>query len=385
MTMDNRFESIVVGTGGFGSSCLYHLAARGVRVLGLDRFPPGHGQGSSHGGTRIIRQAYFEHPDYVPLLRRAYDQWRELEAWSGRELMKICGLFLAGPPEGEAVAGTRLAAKTHNLEIHNVSSADLTREGERRFPGFRVPDGFDVVVEPAGGYLQVEDCVRTHIELACKAGAEHQSGATIVGWESDGRTVHVRTESDEYEAASLILTPGAWADHLLNDVAGMPTLHVLRKTMHWHQVRSSVYDVASGGQGFLFEMPYGTFYGFPSLDGSTLKLAEHSGGEALTDPLLVDRSLRTSDTKPIGRFLNEVMPDVDPQTGRHSVCMYTVTPDGHFIVDRHSEYDNVFFGAGFSGHGFKFTSVIGEALAALAIDGSTDQPIDFLGLSRFQS
>ena len=132
-------------------------------------------------------------------------------------------------------------------------------------------------------------------------------------------------------------------------------------------------------------MPYGVFYGFPSLDGSTLKLAEHSGGEALTDPLQVDRSLRNSDTKPIGRFLNEVMPDVDSQTGRHSVCMYTVTPDGHFIVDRHSEYDNVFFGAGFSGHGFKFTSVIGEALAALAIDGSTDQPIDFLGLSRFQT
>jgi len=385
MTMNKRFESIVVGTGGFGSSCFYHLATRGVRVLGLDRFPAGHAQGSSHGDTRIIRQAYFEHPDYVPLLRRAYDQWRELEAWSGCELMKICGLILAGPPAGEAVAGTRLAAKTHNLELHDVSSADLAREGERRFPGFRVPDGFDVVVEPTGGYLQVEDCVRTHIELACKAGAEHQSGATIVGWESDGRTVRVRTESDEYEAASLILTPGAWADQLLNDIAGMPTLHVLRKTMHWHQVRSSVYDVASGGQGFLFEMPYGAFYGFPSLEGSTLKLAEHSGGEALTDPLLIDRSLRISDTKPIGRFLNEVMPDVDPQTGRHSVCMYTVTPDGHFIVDRHSEYDNVFFGAGFSGHGFKFTSVIGEALAVLAIDGSTDQPIDFLGLSRFQT
>lgn len=385
MIMDKRFETIVIGTGGFGSSCLYHLATRGVNVLGLDRFPAGHDRGSSHGDTRIIRQAYFEHPDYVPLLRRAYHQWRELEAWSGRELMKNCGLFLAGPSEGDAVAGTRLAAKAHDLKLHDIPAAEFARDGERRVPGFQIPDVFDVVAEPAGGYLHVEECVRTHIDLACKAGAEHQSGATIVGWESDGRTVRVKTESDEYTAASLILTPGAWANHLLNDIPGMPTLRVLRKTTHWHQVRSSAYDVETGGQGFFFEMPYGTFYGFPSLDGQSLKLAEHSGGEVITNPLQVDRSLRTSDTEPISRFINDVMPDVDPQTDRHSVCMYTVTPDGHFVVDRHPEYDNVFFGAGFSGHGFKFTSVLGEALAALAIDGATDLPIDFLGLSRFQS
>ena len=266
-----------------------------------------------------------------------------------------------------------------------MSAADLAKERGARCPGFRIPDNFDVVIEPSGGYLHVEDCVRTHIELACKAGAAHRYGNAIVGWESDGRTVRVRTESDEYEAASLILTPGAWASHLLNSIPEIPTLRVLRKTLHWNQVRSDDYDANNGGQGFLFEMPYGEFYGFPSLDGSSLKLAEHSGGEVVTDPLQVDRTLRASDTKQISRFVNEVMPELDPQTDRHSVCLYTVTPDGHFIVDRHPEYENVFFGAGFSGHGFKFTSVLGEALAALAIDGSTDLPIDFLGLSRFQS
>lgn len=383
--MNKEFEAIVVGTGGFGSSCLFHLASLGVKVLGLDQFPAGHDRGSSHGDTRIIRQAYFEHPDYVPLLRRAYDRWRDLEALSGRDLMKICGLFLAGPPDGEAVAGTRLAAKSHDLTIENVSAADLAKEPGARFPGFRILDNFDVVIEPSGGYLHVEDCVRTHIELACQAGAEHRCGNAIVDWKSDGKTVRVRTESDEYEAAALILTPGAWASHLLNSIPGMPTLRVLRKTLHWNRVRSDVYDANNGGQGFLFEMPFGEFYGFPSLDGSSLKLAEHSGGEVVTDPLNVDRSLRTSDTEPIARFVNEVMPELDPQTDRHSVCLYTVTPDGHFIVDRHPEYSNVFFGAGFSGHGFKFTSVLGEALARLALSGTTDLPIDFLSLARFNS
>lgn len=383
--MNKRFDAIVAGTGGFGSSCLFHLASRRVKVLGLDRFAAGHDRGSSHGDTRIIRQAYFEHPDYVPLLRRAYPLWRELEAWSRRDLMKICGLFLAGPPDGEAVAGTRLAAETHHLQLEEFSSRQHIREFEHRFPGFCVPDGFDVVYEPAGGFLQVEDCVQTHIDLACRVGAEHHVGSAIIDWESDGRTVRVRTEADEYEAAAIVLTPGAWAPNLLGDIPGIPPLRILRKTQHWHRVRSPAYNVSNGGGGFLFEMPYGVFYGFPSIDGQLLKLAEHSGGEIITDPLQLDRRLKDSDTEPITRFLNDAMPDVSPQTDRHTVCMYTVSPDGHFIVDRHPEYDNVFMGAGFSGHGFKFTSSLGEALAQLVIDGQSSLPIDFLSLSRFQS
>jgi sarcosine oxidase len=381
--MSKQFETIVVGTGGLGSSCLYRLARRGVRVLGLDRFASGHDRGSSHGDTRIIRQAYFEHPDYVPLLRRAYDLWRDLESSSSSELMRICGLFMSGLPAGEAVAGTRLAAETHSLEVQNFSSEELASGAGLRFPGFHIPDDFEVVVEPAGGYLHVEDCVRAQNQLACQAGAVHRTDDAIVAWESDGETVRVRTASEEYEAATLILAPGAWASDLLGSIPGLPELRVLRKTLHWHEVRSNVYDVDNRGSGFLFEMPYGTFYGFPSLDGETLKVAEHTGGEPVSDPLQIDRSLRDSDTQPISRFLGEVMPDVDPISDRHSVCMYTVTPDGNLVVDRHSEYKNVFFGAGFSGHGFKLTSVLGEALADLAINGRTDLPIDFLSLARF--
>lgn len=383
--MSKRFDAIIVGTGGFGSSCLYHLARCGVRVLGLDRFSAGHDRGSSHGDTRVIRQAYFEHPDYVPLLQRGYDLWRDLESASGRDLMHLCGLFLAGPPDGQAVAGTRLAARQHGIPLEDVSVRDFSDSPGARFSGFRIPDGFEAVFEAVGGYLHVEDCVRTHIELALQAGAEHRTGESIVSWESNGQTVLVRTESETYEAAALVLTPGAWASQLLQTSPGLPQLTVLRKTLHWHGVRSDAYNVNAGGTGFFFEMPYGIFYGFPSLDGQTLKLAEHSGGEPVSDPLHVDRSLKDSDTQPTSRFLQDVMPDVDLVCDQHSVCMYTTTPDGHFLVDRHPAHSNVFFGAGFSGHGFKFTSVLGEALADLVIDGETKLPIDFLTLSRFAS
>jgi len=384
-----QFDVIVIGAGGFGSSCLYHLAKRGTRVLGLDRFPAGHDRGSSHGDTRMIRQAYLEHPDYVPLVLQAYDLWRELESESGRDLLTICGLLLGGPPEGDVVSGSLAAADLHGLDVETPSRA----EAKGRFPGFRVPDGFDLVFEPHGGFLQVEDCVRTHIELAQQHGAEFQSGDAVVGWHSDGKSVHVRTETDEYEAASLIITAGAWAGELLQgnpaESAGNGSasriaelLEVRRKTMLWNPVRSDVFNLDAGGCGFLFEMPGGLFYGFPSLDGQTLKLAEHSGGEVVTDPLHLDRSLRDTDVNPVAGFASEVMPDLDPVPIRHSVCMYTMTPDSHFLVDRHPEHENVWFGAGFSGHGFKFTSVIGKALADLTLDGRTAAPVGFLGARR---
>lgn len=373
----DQFDVAVVGVGGFGSSCLYHLARRGVRVLGLDRFPAGHDRGSSHGDTRIIRQAYFEHPDYVPLLLRAYDLWRELESESGHDLLRICGLMLAGPGDGEAVAGTRTASREHGLDLESVSAT----EAVDRFPGFRIPNGFDVVFEQAGGFLYVEDCVRAHVDLACQHGAEFRSDAAVTGWTSDGRTVRVRTEHDEFETAALIITGGAWASELLQSDVGR-ALEVKRKPLLWHPVRSDAYNVDNGGCGFLFDMPEGQFYGFPSLDGQTLKLAEHTGGEVVTDPLHLDRSLRDSDVNPLAAFASRVMPDVDPAPVRHALCMYTTTPDSHFLVDQHPAYENVWFGAGFSGHGFKVTSVIGEALADLAVDRQTELPVEFLGARR---
>ncbi|MGH7199551.1 MAG: N-methyl-L-tryptophan oxidase, partial [Planctomycetaceae bacterium] len=333
-------------------------------------------RGSSHGQTRIIRQAYFEHPDYVPLCRRAYELWRDLESETGRELMHLCGLMLAGPTEGEAIAGARRAAELHGVGIENVAPEDA----RRRFRGFRFADADDVVFEANAGSLDVEDCVRAHVERAVTLGADLRTGETVIEWRADADSVHVRTGRNEYHAGRLIIAAGAWAGPLLSDLS--LALRVLRKPVAWFPVATRDYDAAAGAPAFYFERPAGAFYGFPCLDGSTLKLAEHTGGEAVADPLRVDRSLRESDVAPLAAFLRETLPGVAAEPVRHSVCMYTHSMDGHFLVGYHPRWPNVLIAAGFSGHGFKFTGVIGESLADLATDGRTDLPINFLSPDR---
>lgn len=374
--MAHTYDVIVLGVGGFGSGAFDHLARRGLKVLGLDRFPPGHDRGSSHGETRIIRKAYFEHPDYVPLLLRAYDLWHELERDSGQTLFHRAGLLISGPPEGEAVAGARLARERYDVPLEEIPRADL----QTRFPGFRIPAEFDAVFEPEGGYLEVENCVLAHAERGERAGGVIRSNETVRAWSSNGRTVTVTTERDTYSAASLVITAGAWAGTLLADLR-IP-LQVVRKPLFWCPVRSGDYAVRSGCPTFYFDLPRGSFYGFPSIDGSTLKVAEHTGGSPVDDPLLVNREIQPDDFPRVGEFLSEHMPQIDPQPARHSVCLYTKTPDHHFAVDVHPEYRNVAVGAGFSGHGFKFTSVLGEALADLATTGRSELPIGFLSLGR---
>jgi sarcosine oxidase len=372
----STFDSIVIGVGGFGSGVLDHLAKREMKVLGLERFGVAHDRGSSHGQTRILRKAYFEHPDYVPLCKRAYELWAELQADAGRPLWNLCGLMLAGPQQGEAIAGANLAANLHQLPIENLTAV----EAGARFAGFQIPDEFSAVFERDAGLLFVEECVRAHIERAERHGATVRYEESVLKWESDGKTVTVTTDHGAYTAASLVITPGAWATRLL---PGLPIpLQVVRKPQFWHVAAAEDYRVENGCPGFLFDRPDGVFYGFPSLDGKTMKIAEHTGGRPVDDPLAVDRDVHPADTEPIARFLTEHLPGVNPSPARHSVCMYTLTPDRHFIVDFHPRYPNVVIGCGFSGHGFKFTPVLGEAIADLAMNGRTELSIGFLSLRR---
>lgn len=369
-------DCIVIGVGGFGSGALDCLARRGASVLGIEQFDVPHDRGSSHGQTRIIRQAYFEHPDYVPLCIRAYELWDDLQADCGRTLSRMCGLMLAGPEDGEAIAGARLSARRYGVPIESLSAADAAG----RFPGFRIPPEFSVVFEPHAGFLHVEDCVRAHVERAERHGAELRIRETVRNWRSEGGTVTVATDRGEYTAGRLVITAGPWAKQVLADMQ-LP-LEVVRKPLFWFPTTDPALHVDNGCPGFLFEMPEGVFYGFPSLDGRTLKAAEHSGGRTVPDPAGVDRDAHPADTEPVAHFLAACLPGVDPVPHSHSICMYTLTPDRHFIVDRHPAHPNVVIGAGFSGHGFKFTTVLGEALADLALHGRTDLPVGFLSLER---
>lgn len=375
----NRADVVVVGGGGMGSAAAAEIAVRGGRVIVVDRFPPPHDRGSSHGQSRLIRLAYFEHADYVPLLRRAYARWRDLEAESGQSLLTESGLLLVGPREGEAIRGTLQAAGIHGLSLERLD-ATATRLA---CPLFEVPDDWISLVERCGGWLRVEDCVAAHVDRAVRHGARFDTGVTVHGWRCGGREIVIDTDRGTYVADRVILAPGPWAGALLQ----LPTVvfRVLRKGLFWFAPRAERRAGFAPGTlpCFAFDLPEGFFYGFPEIDGSGVKVAEHTGGTAVADALAVDRGIDEQELTRVRRFLAAHVPAANGPLAKAATCLYTMSPDGHFLLGLHPADPRVAIAAGFSGHGFKFASVVGEVLADLALDGATALPIGFLGPDRF--
>lgn len=371
------YDTIVIGLGGMGAATAWHLSRRGQRVLGLEQYLFVHDRGSSHGQSRIIRQAYFEHPDYVPLLKRSYEFWDVLDGETGSEIVNLCGMFMAGLPGDTVISGTRHAAEEHRLPLENVSAEDALK----RFPGLRADPDMDILFDPLGGYLRVEHCVAAHLEGARLAGATLRQNEEVLSWQCESGGVRVTTVKGEYLATSLVICAGPWADSLLRDLKLPLSPH--RVAMAWFQPETAIHDVDEGAPVFGIQTSGGFFYGFPCLDGRGVKVALHHPGAFLEDPAEVDRSVTGEDVRELQAFASRHLVDLrlDPWTG--ATCIYTMTPDEHFIVDRHPHHENVFIAAGFSGHGFKFTPVIGSIMADYCIDGATAEPADFLGLGRF--
>ncbi len=377
--MKSTYDVIVLGTGGVGSAALFQLASRGLRVAGLDRYPPAHEFGSSHGQSRIIRKAYFEHPDYVPLLERAYSLWDELGRHSGRpDLFERTGLIQIGPMDGVVIPGVRECAERHGLKLDTLTA----EETRKRFPQYRVPEDCAVVYEADAGLLRVEDCVLAYLNGAQEAGAELRTGVTVHRWRGSGDGVEVETSHGVFHAGALVITAGSWAPQLLGDL-GIP-LEVRRKPLFWLKADSEAHRIDMDCPCFFYERPEGQFYGFPELEpGGGVKLACHSGGEVITNPANVDRRLDEGELAKVRQFAREWFPEVGVELFRHETCLYTMSPDEHFIVDRHPAHPQVAFAAGLSGHGFKFASVLGEILGDLIVEGKTVLPAEFLNLSRF--
>ena len=371
-----KYDCIVLGTGGVGSAACWQLSQRGAAVLGLDRFPPGHDRGSSHGQTRIIRQAYFEHADYVPLLLRAYELWAELERTTGQRLFEQVGLLQIGPADGAVVSGVLRAAALHHLPVETLSAA----ESHRRFPGFLVPEQMTAVFEPRAGLLHVEACVRAHCSAAIASGAELLSGVTVLGWDARPNEVVVHSDRGDFHAARLIITAGAWSPEMLSypDLQ----LRVLRKHLYWFAAPEAKHQANRGAPTFLYDLPHGCFYGLPSINTDGLKCGEHSGGERVLDPLTDERAADERDQQRVRQFVSDYLPSVNLQFHSRSVCFYTMSPDEHFIVDRHPHHANICFAAGLSGHGFKFTGVLGKVLADWTLAGETKLPVEFLAHNR---
>lgn len=371
--MSELFDVIVVGVGGFGSAVLAETAKRGLKVLGIEQHDAGHALGSSHGETRIIRRAYFEHPDYVPLLDDAFTMWRELEEATEQSLMELCGLVLAGPTGGDAVPGVRLAADRHGVAVDEITADAAARQ----FPGLRFSQANPVLYEHEAGYLRVDQCVRAHQRVAHEYGGSMRTNERVLRWSSDGKEAVVITTSGEYRARHLVLSCGAWTGGVTDC---LPRLRVLRKTVTWFPCAN-----AADWPVFYIENSDGrAFYGLPGLDRASIKIAEHTGGDSVSAPDDLSRDIRDDDITGLADFMTTSLELGPVPPMRSSVCMYTLTTDGHFVVDRCPGHENVVIAAGFSGHGFKFTPVIGAAIADLVQSGQTKLPVGFLGFSGRQ-
>jgi sarcosine oxidase len=379
-------DVIVAGLGGMGSAAAYHLAARGARVLGLERFGPAHSLGSSHGGSRIIRQSYFEGPAYVPLLLRAYELWEALAADSGRDLIMLTGGLMAGHPETRTVSGSRLSAEQWGLPHEMLTAAEI----RRRFPTLTPAADEVALYERRAGFVRPEETVAAHLGLAGRAGAQLRFREPVLRWETlpGGRGVRVATAQGTYTAGHLVVCPGAWAPGLLGDLGVAFTVE--RQVQFWFEPtggtgpftpgRHPVYiweyaDPAEGGTSQI--------YGFPAVDGpgGGAKVAFFRRGVPCT-PDGVDRTVHPPEVATMAAHLAPRIPALPGRFLRGEPCLYTTTADEHFVIAPHPAHEAVTVACGFSGHGFKFVPVVGEILADLALDGATRHPIELFDPKR---
>ncbi len=373
-----RYDAIVLGIGGMGSAAAYSLASRGRRVLGLEQFSIPHEFGSSHGVTRIIRLAYSEHPSYVPLLRRAYQLWREMEQRAGEQLLVITGGVDVGTAASETITGSLRSCREHGLPHEQLDAAEMAR----RFPGFRLPPDLMAVFQPDGGFVLPERSIVAHTVAARALGAEIHEGERVIGWSAPGTGVEVRTDRAAYAADRLVITAGPWA------ATCVPALESLavpeRQVMIWTQPLRPEYFAATAFPIFNMEAREGRFYGFPVFGVPGFKIGKYHHLHQPTSPDRVDREFHPEDEAVLREGIRRYFPAADGATLAMKTCLFTNSPDEHFILDVHPEWPQVSIAAGFSGHGFKFAPLLGEIMADLALEGGCSKwNLDLFGLRRF--
>ncbi|MCP3801489.1 N-methyl-L-tryptophan oxidase [Allokutzneria sp. A3M-2-11 16] len=365
------YDVIVAGLGGMGSAAAHHLANRGARVLGLEKFGPAHSNGSSHGGSRIIRQSYFEDPAYVPLLLRAYELWEKLERDTGRDVLSMTGGVMVGPPSSKTVAGSLLSAQEWDLPHEMLDAAEL----RKRFPTLNPLPGEVALYERRAGFVRPEETVRAHLQLAA-AQADIRFEEPMLRFESTSDGVRVITAKGSYEAGELVICPGAWAPELLADL-GVP-FAIERQIQYWFEPAGGVEQFDFGHHPiYIWEDAAGVqVYGFPAHDGPSggAKVAFFRKG-VLCTPETIDRTVHQEEIDAMAGHMAACIPNLPGRFLRAATCMYTTTPDEHFVIARHPGHERVTVACGFSGHGFKFVPVVGEILADLALTGRTEHPI----------
>lgn len=371
------YDVIVIGIGAMGSATLWQLAKRGLRVLGLERFDIPHAHGSSHGVSRIIRLPYYESPEYVPLLRRAYELWREIEAASSRELLVITGSVDASPEDDPLFQGALASARSHDLEHEVLTGSEVNV----RFPGYALPGTHLALFQPQGGLVASERAIVAHVEAAQAHGAEVRAREQVRDWHADGSGVRVETDKGVYAAERLVVTAGAWIGSLVTELSRLAVPE--RQVLAWLQPQAPALFAPSRFPVFNLQVDEGRYYGLPVYDVPGFKFGRYHHRGQTGAPGAVSGEPDTEDEAMLRAFGERYFPQGSGPTIALRQCMFTNTPDEHFIVDTHPAHPNVVVASPCSGHGYKFASVMGEVLADLASgDGTTAHDIRFLRLSR---
>ena len=372
------YDTIVLGMGGMGSATAYHLAHRGQRVLGLDSHDIPNVMGSSHGVTRIIRLAYCEDPSYVPLLHRAFQLWHDLEDKAQEQLLVTTGSLDIGPEGSMVFQGSLESCELHGLPYEALSG----REINQRFPGYCMPEDLHAIHQPDGGFVLPERSIVAHVKGAIGAGAEIRGREQVLAWEPDGDGVRVRTDRDTYTARRLVVSAGAWASTLVPELAH--AVQPERQVMGWFQPSSVEAFQPDRFPVFNLMAEEGRYYGLPIYGVPGLKVGRYHHLEEAIHPDTMDREPNQRDEETLRVLLRRYFPQADGPTMALKTCIFTNTTDEHFIIDLHPEAPQVVLATGFSGHGFKFCSVMGEVLADLAQNGISSHDISLFRLDRFQ-
>ncbi|GKU82980.1 N-methyl-L-tryptophan oxidase [Niallia sp. NCCP-28] len=375
-----HYDVIIVGAGSMGMAAGYFLSKSGKKTLLLDSFNPPHNKGSHHGDTRIIRHAYGEGEEYVPLALKAQELWYELEEKSGRQLFLQTGVLNVGNEASEFIQNIISSSKTYSLPLEVLDSAEVNK----RWPGISLSNEYIGCFEPTSGVLKCEECIEAYRELAERHGATILPNSKVKELSVHENRVIIKLEAQTFTSESLIVSAGAWSGSLLSMLNLHLPLNPIRKTFAWFKADEQLYN-HKDFPAFSFETPNGLYYGFPSVEGAGLKVGRHDGGETIKPE---EEMLRFGELKKdegdVSQFLAEFMPSAG-QLKYGKTCMYTLTPDEDFIIDRHPDYPNIAIASGFSGHGFKFSSAIGKILSELIISGRSEQNIAPFSINRFKN
>jgi sarcosine oxidase len=373
------YDVAVVGLGAMGSAALFHLARRGKHVIGIEQFTPGHDRGSSHGESRAIRLGYSEHPSYVPLVRSAFENWRELERLTGETVLTTTGILEAGTPGSRMVQGSLDACILHDLQYELLDAAEIMR----RFPAFRMPADHSAIWQPEGGFLKPELANALHLKLAGETGAEILAGSRVETIESSPGVVRLALLDRTIEAASVVVSAGAWITDLVPELK--PLLFIKRQVLCWYEPkRPELFEL---GKLPVFAIDDGEdiVYGFPDFAGTGFKCASHYGSGIIAHADAAQQDAGPADEARTRTFLERYLPQAAGQLKGMKTCMYTMTPDEDFVIDIAPSDPHVVVASPCSGHGFKFASVIGEVLADLATNGTTPHDIGRFRIDRFSS